>query len=216
MRSTMNPVERPQPIDLDGLVELIQERAGRTLVGITGPPGVGKSTNADALQTRLGASSVVVPMDGFHLAQAVLTELGLADVKGAPQTFDAASFVALLERVRLQTDDVVYAPAFDRAIEEPIAGSIAVTPAHRTVIVEGNYLLLDCAWAPVADLLDVVVYVDGDDDLRRRRLIDRHVAFGKASEVAREWVERSDEANARLIATARPRADYVLEARSDL
>ncbi len=204
-------MSQPTAIDLQGLAAELAGRAGRTLVGVTGAPGVGKSTVAADLHSRLGDTSVVVPMDGFHLAGAVLRELGLAAIKGAPETFDAAGFVAMLERLRHQPPgSTVYAPAFDRTLEEPIAGSIAVTPEHHTVIVEGNYLLLDGPWDRVASLLDLVVYVDADDDDRRRRLIDRHITFGKAPEIAEEWVRRSDDANAALIASTRARADHVL------
>jgi pantothenate kinase len=100
---------------------------GRKLLGLVGPPGAGKSTLAHALQHSLGARAQVVPMDGFHLAQVELQRLGRAGRKGAPDTFDAAGYAALLQRLREQRagDEVVYAPAFRREIEEPIAGATA-------------------------------------------------------------------------------------------
>jgi len=89
-------------------------------------------------------------MGGFHLAQAELVRLGRADRKGAPDTFDVAGFVALLARLRWQADDVVYAPVFDRHLEEPVAGAIPVDPRVPLVVVEGNYLLHgDGRWAQV-------------------------------------------------------------------
>jgi pantothenate kinase len=181
----------------------------RKLLGLVGPPGGGKSTLAQALLEAFPGRAVVVPMDGFHLANAELARLGRADRKGAPDTFDSAGYVALLRRLRAQSDDeVVYAPEFRREIEEPIAGAIAVDAHVPLVITEGNYLLLDDGhWAQVREQLDEVWFVDIDDDLRRDRLQQRHVRHGRTPQAAREWVERTDEPNARLIAASRHRAD---------
>ncbi|MFD3834622.1 nucleoside/nucleotide kinase family protein, partial [Streptomyces sp. NPDC058621] len=186
---------------------------GRSILGIAGPPGAGKSTVAAKLAEALGPDvAVVVPMDGFHLAGAELVRLGRADRKGAPDTFDTAGYTALLRRLREPGAHPVYAPAFDRSLEEPIAGSIAV-PAHvPLVITEGNYLLHDAGeWARVRPLLDEAWYLAPDDGLRIGRLVDRHVRHGKDPAHARAWVARSDEANARLIAPGRDRADLVLD-----
>ena len=186
----------------------------RVLLGITGPPGAGKSTVSAALLAALPpGGAVVVPMDGYHLAQAELERLGRADRKGAPDTFDAAGFVALLQRVRAQRegDGPVYAPLFRREIEEPIANAVPVDAAVPVVLVEGNYLLLDDGdWAGVRGLLDACWYVGVPDDVRVERLVARHVAHGRSPQAATEWVHRSDEANARLVAATRDRADVVV------
>ena len=184
----------------------------RKLLGLVGAPGAGKSTLAAALLIALGERAQVVPMDGFHLANVELQRLGRADRKGAPDTFDSAGYVALLQRLRTQRDDeIVYAPEFRREIEEPVAGAIAVLPATQLVITEGNYLLHDAgAWDGVAGLLDEVWYVDVDDALREARLVRRHRQFGRSEEDARAWVEQTDAPNARLIAATRMRAHHVL------
>ncbi len=206
-----------EPLIAPGLLERGRELAAgpRRLLGITGAPGAGKSTLAAALVEALAdttaSRAVLVPMDGFHLAQAELERLGRADRKGAPDTFDAAGFAALLARLRADDDDVVYAPTFDRALEEPVAGAIAVPREVPLVVVEGNYLLHDDgAWARVAPLLDETWYVEVDDVVRRERLVARHAAFGKARDAARAWALGPDERNARLVAASRDRADRLV------
>ncbi|KMO94682.1 nucleoside/nucleotide kinase family protein [Streptomyces roseus] len=199
--------------ELEARARALAASGGRRILGITGPPGAGKSTLAARLAQALGPErAAVVPMDGFHLAQAELERLGRADRKGAPDTFDAAGYAALLARLRAPAPGTVYAPAFDRSLEEPVAGSIPVGPVVRLVITEGNYLLHDTGeWAALRALLDEVWFLAPDDALRVRRLVERHVRHGKAPARAEEWVARSDEANARLIAADRDRADLVVE-----
>lgn len=152
-------------------------------------------------------------MDGFHLANRVLAELGLLERKGAPETFDTAGFSILLARLRAADDEVVYAPEFHREIEEPIAGAVAVPRGVPIVIVEGNYLLLDDGpWRGVRDLFDEVWYLNLDGRTRRDRLLRRHVASGKSPEDALSWVRDSDERNAALVEATARWADKVVRA----
>lgn len=189
----------------------------RRLLGLAGAPGAGKSTACAALVQALGPLAVAVPMDGFHLAQAELERLGRADRKGAPDTFDAAGYVALLRRLRTPVaGETVYAPDFRRSIEEPVAGAIAIAPEVPLVITEGNYLLMahqdapGTHWPAVRALLDEAWYVDMDDGLRTERLLRRHEAHGRSPQAARDWVAQVDEPHARRIAATRGRADWVL------
>lgn len=198
-------------MDLDALLSGLGE--GRRLLGITGAPGAGKSTLAARVAGLVGPpGAVVVPMDGFHLADVELVRRGLRDRKGAPETFDAWGYAALLARLRARPAEVVMAPAFERGLEQPLAGAIAVPPSAGLVVTEGNYLLLDDApWRAVREQLDVVWHLHVDDALRRERLVARHVAFGKSPDAARAWVERVDEPNARLVEACADRADLVLD-----
>lgn len=188
----------------------------RAVLGIAGSPGAGKSTLAGELVRRLNGAGepwvAHVPMDGFHLADAELDRLGRRDRKGAPDTFDAAGYAALLRRLREEEyDEVVYAPGFERVLEQPVAGAVPVPPAARLVVTEGNYLLLDTgAWARVRPLLDEVWFCVLDEEERLRRLIARHVEFGKSPEEAAAWVGRSDRRNAELVASTRGAADLVV------
>jgi pantothenate kinase len=188
--------------------------AERRVLGIAGAPGVGKSTYAERLVAETatgGVPAAYVPMDGFHLADVSLSRLGLLDRKGAPETFDAWGYAALLTRLRTATE-TVWAPGFVRTLEQPLAGTIAVPPEVELVVTEGNYLLLDRPeWRAVRDAIDEVWFLTGDDVVRRERLVARHVAFGKTPDEAEAWVARVDDANAALVTDTRDRADRVVE-----
>lgn len=193
------------------LIERLDQLAagGRRLLGVVGAPGAGKSTLAALMAQALRERAQAVPMDGFHLAQAELQRLGRAQRKGAPDTFDAAGYAALLRRLREQpTGQTVYAPDFRREIEEPVAGALPVFPHTPLVITEGNYLLLDDdpAWAPVAALLDEVWYLQVPDALRLQRLTERHMRFGRTREQALAWVAQTDEPNAVRVQASAHRA----------
>lgn len=204
----------PPTISLDELApwvrELVASTDGRVLLGLVGEPGSGKSTVSHHLASQLDCP--IVGMDAFHLAMEVVERLGLVHVKGAPHTFDVGGFIALLERLnRRPPEPTIWAPRYERALRNPIGSAIPVNADDEIVIVEGNYLLLEeDPWHRVAELLTACVYLDIGRDTRIARLVDRHIAFGKPPEVAREFVMRSDEANARLVAATRPRADVVV------
>ena len=202
----MNPT---LPDDLRHALATLLADGQRRLIGLVGPPGAGKSTLSAAILAALPGQAQVVPMDGYHLAQRELERLGRAHRKGAPDTFDAAGYVALLRRLREQrADEIVYAPEFRREIEEPIANAIPVFAHTPLIVTEGNYLLLeDGPWAQVRGLLDEVWYIDTDEAARGAWLLARHMHHGRSAEAAAAWIAGTDEPNARLIAAGKARAD---------
>jgi pantothenate kinase len=184
----------------------------RTIIGIVGKPGGGKSTLSKFLLKGMDSTLVsVVPMDGFHLSNKVLKELGRSDRKGAQDTFDVNGFKTLIERIKLDNVDPIYYPIFDRSIEESIAAQGVVYPSTRVVIVEGNYLMHDRdGWQEISPLLDQSWYAFLDEDIRISRLISRHIAFGKDPESAKAWAKGSDQINAELIETGVGRCDFLI------
>ena len=191
----------------------------RRIIGIAGAPGAGKTTYAERLvaeSERTDVRAAYVPMDGFHLADAALSALGTLDRKGAPETFDAWGYAALLARLRRRADHVVWTPGFERDLEQPLAAAIGIGPEAELVVTEGNYLLLDRPeWRAVRAALDEVWFLDCPDDVRRPRLVTRHVEFGKSRADAEAWVARVDDANAVLVAASRNRADRMIDAQRE-
>lgn len=190
----------------------LTEGADRILIGIVGAPGVGKSTFAGDVTRQLGQQAICVGMDGFHLANTVLTSLGRAHAKGAIDTFDAAGFVNLVHRLARAEEEITYAPEFRREIDESVAGAIPVPRSTRIVILEGNYLLVDAdPWRAIPDLLTESWYLVVDEDIRLSRLQERHRRFGASPELAREKAFGNDQSNAQLIMGSRERADLIFQ-----
>ena len=190
--------------------------SARAILGVAGSPGAGKSTLVDELLDRIRALNgddwvAHIPMDGFHLADAQLDRIGALARKGAPETFDAAGYAHLLERVRREVDEPVYVPGFDRVLEQPLAAALVVLPSARLVVTEGNYLLLDDPhWERARRAMDAVWFVASEETMRVERLVARHIQFGKSPHEARAWVATTDQRNSELVAATVGRADRVI------
>ena len=200
------PEDGSAAVDLDTLVERIAAAAAaprgrRALVAVVGAPASGKSTLAATLAARV-PRSVVVPMDGFHLDNALLDAAGTRAVKGAPHTFDAHGLGALLGRLR-DGEPEVHVPLFDRRADLARAAAATVGPEHDTVLVEGNWLLLDREpWRALHTSFDLSVMLEIDEAVLRERLVERWLAHGLGTDAALARAETNDLPNGRLVAGA--------------
>ena len=184
----------------------------RLVVGLVGAPGSGKSTIAEQLKTDLKAAGVfagLVAMDGFHLSNAVLDELGRRNRKGAPDTFDVEGYLATLDRGRADGAPQVFAPAYRRDLHESVAAG-SIVSGTGVVVTEGNYLALETrGWGAARERIDLLIHIDVPEEVLVLRLINRHEEFGKNPLAAGHWVRTVDLPNARLIATSVHRCDEV-------
>jgi pantothenate kinase len=199
------------------IAEEIARRAGsarRFLIAIAGPPGSGKSTLADNLANELrvhGETVEVLPMDGFHMDNAILIERGLLARKGVPETFDVRGFLDIVRAVR-PADQEVLVPVFDRSREIAIASARVVSPVHRFIIIEGNYLLFDQGkWAELEGQFDYSIMLAPPIELLEERLWARWRGYKLSEEDAHAKVYGNDLPNGRLILEHRRRADLTLE-----
>ncbi|GAB3617719.1 nucleoside/nucleotide kinase family protein [Okibacterium endophyticum] len=196
---------------LRGVLEDAERRDRRFVLGLVGAPGVGKSTVSERILDTFGDACVIVAMDGFHYAASAIAGTERAARRGAPDTFDAEGFVHLLTRIRLRVEGAVYAPTFDRRIEDPVNAATAIRRDTLLVVVEGNYLLGDGVWSPVRELLDEVWFIQRANEDRIADLIARHRRNGKSEPEARAWATGSDERNSQVITQNAHRADLTLD-----
>jgi pantothenate kinase len=216
----------PQSLRLtpdDALALLHREAAGllarpeRTVLGIAGGPGAGKSAIAQKLVAQLGDAAAYVPMDGFHMKHAKLETLGTVADKGMPHTFEGAAFADFLERLKFATGPIS-GPGYSRKIEDTVDDAFTVPATAKLLVAEGNYLLLATApWWRVKPLLDRAVYLEIPRELVRARLMKRHAEEGLFTEERnRAHIERVDLANYDTVQRSRPRADIAIELITDI
>ena len=210
--STLASVDLAELADLAARARALMASGQRVVLGIVGPPGVGKSTLAQALVREIGERAAYLPMDGFHLPQARLRALGTRDRMGAPETFDAGAYATLVEAVVASPGMSLTAPGFDRTVEEPVPDGVRIGAAALLVVTEGNYLLLPGDdWERARARMAAVWQLRLAEEVRRERLLARHIAFGKSPAQALEWMTRVDEPNARLVQSYAARADHIVD-----
>ncbi len=188
----------------------------RYFLGITGCPAAGKSVLAKKLTDEINSCTgddmaAVVPMDGFHLPNNILEKRGLIKSKGAPETFDADSFVELINRLHEFPDQSIMCPAYDRRTHDPVENAITIQPGNRLIIVEGNYLLLSVSpWNTIHTKMNEVWYIDAPLKTAKERLFHRHISGGASKDEAERKVALVDLPNVELIKKTCSLADKII------
>lgn len=186
----------------------------RFMVAVAGPPASGKSSLAERLTDVLNENeerAAILPMDGFHLDNAILEARRLESRKGAPETFDFDGFERSLSTIR-DANSPVFVPVFDRRLDLALADAREIGIRHRIIVVEGNYLLLDREpWRRLSALFDFTVFLDVNNNELERRLLQRWLDHDHSEEAARQRVQQNDMVNVRLVNAARLHADIVVD-----
>ncbi len=203
------------------LKELQEKKGKRVLAMLAAPPGAGKTTLLSFLKylsKDLDMNSLaVIGMDGFHRYQDYLLthslvrdgkEIRMVDVKGTPETFDVDR---LIERVKmLAAGENCGWPDYDRTTHNPKEDAQIVT--EDIVILEGNYLLLKRdKWSELKNFADLTISLKADEDILRKRLIERKIKTGCSREDAEKFVEFSDLYNVRICLNESDDADIELD-----
>lgn len=198
---------------VEEIASLLQGSKPRTMIGIVGKPGAGKSTVVTEIQKQFSTEDVaIIPMDGYHLSNEELIRLGRRERKGAPDTFDVEGFISLITRVRNEIDKDHTFHIFHREIEASKADEGIVLRNTKVIVIEGNYLFSEeHNWSEVFPLLDQSWFIEIDDEIRMQRLITRHIKYGKTPQEAEDWSRGSDEANAKFIAKTASRAERIIK-----
>ncbi len=204
------------------LADMHKAKGRRILVMLAAPPGAGKSTLASFLEYHgkelLPELTVqAIGMDGFHRMQEYLVShetevdgvmMPMVNIKGAPVTFDLEGLTAKIKQVA--KGECCGWPSYDRHLHNPVEDAIMVT--GDIVVLEGNYLLLDePGWRQLHDMADYTVFIKGDKDALRKRLVDRKQASGNSREKAEKFVDFSDMRNVRLCLEKSLKADLEID-----
>jgi type I pantothenate kinase len=144
------------------------------IIGVAGSVAVGKSTTARILQALLqrwksSPKVDLVTTDGFLYPNAVLTERGLMERKGFPESYDRARFVAFLAEIKSGRANVPV-PVYSHLVYDVVPGQEVIIDRPDILIVEGLNILqpgeLPRTGKPIlfaSDFLDFSIYIDADE-----------------------------------------------------
>ena len=201
----------------DLLCAKLQELAtpGRQLIAIVGPPGAGKSTLSHSICEKLNESSpeiaAILPMDGFHFDDSILRERGVLNRKGAPFTFDVGGMKSILQRLKLNQEEEVAVPVFDRSIEVSRGSARIISKFTPIILVEGNYLLLEEEpWSSLGEFFDYTVMIDTPQQELEDRLTERWLKHGLSTKDATIRIRANDLPNVRIVIEHSRKADFIL------
>lgn len=181
------------------------------IIGVAGSVAVGKSTTARILQALLqrwpsSPKVDLVTTDGFLYPNAVLTERGIMQRKGFPESYDRPRFVSFLADIKSGKANVKV-PVYSHLVYDVVPGQEVTVDRPDILIVEGLNILqpgeLPKNGNPIlfaSDFLDFSVYIDADTDELEGWFLERffrlrETAFKDPSSYFRRFAEMSrDEA----------------------
>ena len=204
-------------MELEKLVERIEGIEGdRIFVAIAGAPANGKSTIAEAIVTLINGkepgSAAVLGMDGFHFDDSILKARGHLARKGSPHTFDVVGFHQLLKRLAKNDEVEIAIPIFDRELELSRNAASLIPQSVKTIIIEGNYLLLDDPnWAPLREIYNLTIMLNIPIEEVWTRLQNRWRALNYSAKDITEKIEGNDLINAQLVINNSVDADIFIE-----
>jgi len=149
------------------------------VIGLAGSVAVGKSTTSRILQELLARWPAhprveLVTTDGFLHPNAVLTERGLMERKGFPESYNTAALVDFLAAVKAGEPEVS-APVYSHIRYDIVAGDAQIVREPDIVIVEGLNVLQITPGVErhVSDFFDFTIYVDADEADIERWFVER-------------------------------------------
>jgi len=149
------------------------------VIGLAGSVAVGKSTTSRILQELLGRWPAhprveLVTTDGFLYPNAVLTERGLMERKGFPESYNTAALVDFLAAVKAGNPEVS-APVYSHIRYDIVEGDAQVVREPDIVIFEGLNVLQITPGVErhVSDFFDFTIYVDADEADIERWFVER-------------------------------------------
>ncbi|MFT4228359.1 uridine kinase [Micropruina sp.] len=199
------------------LVSRIRPRAGRTLVGIDGVDGAGKTTFADDLAAELvdsGLTVIRISLDDFLNPAEVRHAQGRTSPEGfLADTYDYQRFIEyVLEPLGSEDGSGRYRDrSYDLATESPVTPPWQVAPDAAVVIVDGMFLHHDRLRNERGrKVWDLSVWLDVPFEVSVRRLAQRD---GTPSDVDDPRLVRYVAGQRRYIDTYHPaeRANLVVD-----
>lgn len=143
------------------------------IIGIAGSVAVGKSTTARVLQLLLSRwpnhpKVDLITTDGFLYPNAVLSERGLMERKGFPESYDRRTLLRFLTEVKSGVGDAL-APLYSHLVYDIVPNEFQSISRPDILIVEGLNVLQSAARVGepsifVSDFFDFSIYVDADPD----------------------------------------------------
>ncbi|MBU6200402.1 MAG: type I pantothenate kinase [Acidobacteria bacterium] len=179
------------------------------VIGVAGSVAVGKSTSARILQALLShwpehPRVELVTTDGFLHTNAVLTERGIMDRKGFPESYDTKRLVQFLRDLKSGAAEVS-APVYSHVVYDIVPGDEQVVRQPDILILEGlNVLQVPVgAGEYVSDYFDFSIYLDADErDIEdwfvQRFFALRATVFQDPSSFFRHFADMTDQAAERM------------------